>query len=353
MTPDDLLSYILGDPKTVALYIPSSARSGPKDPPWSPSAVQPGELPGLIAQHLAGRIADRIAVRIAGKQWMERRATALGAYDTYADEIGGRWCRWMAIDIDVKGDRHAGGLTGEDGDAAAWAAWDLMEQAGLCPFLERSSSGRGWHVWSLFDEPVGAPFTAWLVRLIADGAAAAAGITAELEGFPKSGAPKTLGTQIALPLRGQPTAPTGGQLFRQDGSRMAVEEVKIASLLDLGDYLPEWRDCVRAERLEKERRMTVWAPRASDELAQANCEQVMHTLAPGRITEATDLELKCDCPRHASESRKSMIVSRTGKGWWCWRCQEGGHARSLIWWILGEGATGDAFDAATAKVVAA
>lgn len=44
----------------------------------------------------------------------------------------------------------------------------------------------------------------------------------------------------------------------------------------------------------------------------------------------------CDCPRHASESRRSLHIDPDGERWYCFGCQKGGGAWALAAWCLGD-----------------
>lgn len=44
----------------------------------------------------------------------------------------------------------------------------------------------------------------------------------------------------------------------------------------------------------------------------------------------------CDCPRHASDSKRSLHIDPVGERWYCFGCQKGGGAWALAAWCLGD-----------------
>lgn len=46
----------------------------------------------------------------------------------------------------------------------------------------------------------------------------------------------------------------------------------------------------------------------------------------------------CDCPRHNSDSRRSLHIDPDGDRWYCFGCQKGGGAWALAAWCLGDDA---------------
>ena len=340
-TPSDLLRFLIGDDApVVALGIPAEAtREGRKR--WGPSRLQPAEVTQVVAQHIAGVIAPREAFSEGGKSWREDRARWLGAYVLRRDEDGKPYCRWIVLDTDVKTGDHARGLTQEEATALALALYDVAAEAGLRPFLERSHSGKGWHLWILFDRDVGGAFAHWLAGSIAGAAAEVAGLDGPPEAFPKQADPPTLGNLVALPFTGSPRGEDGGLLFDRDGSPLDVSTI---ALSDPSPWLARFAEYdhlrLLAERRDVERRMQ-WrnAPdhAGSFDSDSVTCEDVARALAPHRITGETMREILIDCPRHASTSHRSLGVARDGTGWWCFACATGGGSYSLARWLLPDG----------------
>lgn len=337
-TPSSLLRFLIGDAApVVALGIPAEAtRDGRKL--WVPSRLRPGEVAQVVAQHIAGAIVPREAFRESGTTWREDRARWLGSYVLRRDRAGNRYCRWIAIDTDVKSGDHARGLTQEQATALALALYDVAAEAGLHPFLERSHSGKGWHAWILFDRDVSAAFAHWLAGSIAGAAAELIGLDGPPESFPKQADPPTLGNLVALPFTGSPRGEDGGRLFDRDGAALDLSAI---SLSDPSRWLERFTEYERLRLLAKQRdeeRRTQWrdAPGRADDFDtdSVSCEDVARSLAPHRITSETARELLMDCPRHASTSHKSLGVARDGSGWWCFACGKGGHSYQLARWLL-------------------
>lgn len=44
----------------------------------------------------------------------------------------------------------------------------------------------------------------------------------------------------------------------------------------------------------------------------------------------------CDCPRHTSDSKRSLHIDPDGERWYCFGCQKGGGAWALAAWCLGD-----------------
>ena len=336
------LTHLLRDPTHVAL-------SGPTDDDtlgrwWGPSPCAAAEIPGLIAQHMTGAIYPRM--RWKGKDErrrlvLERDALWLGAYSVHRDADGAPWCWWLCLDCDVAGGGHAKGLTQAETDALAKAIVALMQEAGLCPILERSHSGRGWHIWCLFSERIPGPMAEWLAALIAATAARQIGLpdTVVIESFPKNGNPDTLGSLVALPLTGAPRGPGGGEILTKDIDLVPV------SVIDEKRQL--WTDALAAEEAlaaqqkrqaeEKRQRWLASGKTASVDFDRISCEDVVAELASDRITEKTNDEYFMNCPRHESRSKRSLTVQRGSPGkWYCFGCNKGGGSFLLARFLLGE-----------------
>jgi hypothetical protein len=337
VTPTEILTHLIGTPTHVAV-----GKMTERGKLWLPSPVQPDEIPLLIEQHLAGAIEPRLVVHGRGEQRhlaLERHGLWLGAYAvSRSAEEGAHMARWICIDTDVSGSDHRKGLSQSDCDKLTRIAYDLMAEAGLMPVQERSHSGKGWHLWSLFPFSVNGDFAEWLGLLIAETAARDAGLPEGMkpENFPKNGTPDGLGSLVALPFTGAPRGLGGGHI---EGDTHLVA----AETIDLWGH--RWEDVVNAwdeARQDKERRAREAAHRFGDKRSRfrpdsMTCELVMESLAPHLITDRNESELYCNCPRHASQSKRSMHISRKGEGkWWCFSCNQGGGWWLLARWLLGD-----------------
>ena len=120
--------------------------------PWGkPCPVDATEvLDDLLLGHLLGDAVPTTKVKYTNR----RRAGAMmgwyrvGSYSPGSDNT----TRWLCLDFDGAG--HAGAL--DDPQAAAMAGAQAFTAAGLPCYLERSGSGRGWHLWCFFDPPLAA-----------------------------------------------------------------------------------------------------------------------------------------------------------------------------------------------------
>jgi hypothetical protein len=100
----------------------------------------------------------------------------VGLHSTSPDNTS----RWGAIDID----KHGDGGNAEANDCAAFAWYDKQIGLGFRPLLTDSNGRGGFHLWTLFREPVPTPRVFTFLRwLTAD--YAAHGMTAPPEVFPK------------------------------------------------------------------------------------------------------------------------------------------------------------------------
>jgi hypothetical protein len=116
--------------------------------------------PAILARHFAG--------------WC--RADLVGLHSTSPDNTS----RWGTIDID----KHGGGGNTEANHRAALAWYDKQIGLGLRPLLTDSNGRGGFHLWTVFREPVPtARVFVFLKWLTAD--YAAHGMTALPETFPK------------------------------------------------------------------------------------------------------------------------------------------------------------------------
>jgi hypothetical protein len=155
-------------------------------PPWDATACPAigGEgLRHLLRAHLGGE-----KVRVP---WKTRRTEGLtrqpgrfriGSYGPAPDGT----TKWVVADFD--GGDHSEPLA--DPTAVALTAYHRFWRAGIPSYLERSRSGAGWHLWTLFRRPVQAAKARRLVcallpddALLIDGSLADA--HAGIEVFPK------------------------------------------------------------------------------------------------------------------------------------------------------------------------
>jgi hypothetical protein len=120
--------------------------------PWGkPCPVEAnGTLDDLLLGHLLGESAPEAKVRYVNRRGsgaMKGRFR-VGSYCPGPNDT----TRWLCLDFDGAG--HADALA--DPQAAAVAAFDAFTTRGLPAYLERSGSGKGWHLWCFFDPPIAA-----------------------------------------------------------------------------------------------------------------------------------------------------------------------------------------------------
>lgn len=166
----------------------------------------------------------------------------VGAYTPALDGT----TKWLCIDLDGK--NHAAGL--KDPLRTADQTVEALRGVGLDPYLERSGSGHGYHVWVFFEAPV----PAWDVRTVAFGllpqAQLANGGPADplknqgIEVFPKTDSlgEGDLGNMVWLPFWAG--APKGNCRYYErvaDGRRKPVklDDIKLSSVTNL------WLACER------------------------------------------------------------------------------------------------------------
>ena len=70
--------------------------------------------------------------------------------------------KWVCLDFD--GGDHADALA--DPKQTAIGTWRRFTEAGLATHLERSGSGKGWHLWCFFDPPLKADRARILARAL-------------------------------------------------------------------------------------------------------------------------------------------------------------------------------------------
>jgi hypothetical protein len=165
-------------------------------------AVPGGNLGQLLSAHVTGESVRIPWATHGGKGGTTEPIRArVGTYSPAPDGTTAYGC----ADFDGGG-RHAHPLA--DPLSAALGFLENCRRAGLAAHLERSGSGRGWHVWLFFD----APAQAGLVRRVlfallpratlADGADADARTNAGVEVFPKQDRipPGGFGNMVWLPF---------------------------------------------------------------------------------------------------------------------------------------------------------
>ncbi|HWR49702.1 MAG TPA: VapE domain-containing protein [Bryobacteraceae bacterium] len=58
--------------------------------------------------------------------------------------------------------------------------------------------------------------------------------------------------------------------------------------------------------------------------------EIARELLAGRITQASDRTLQCNCPNHQSQSRRSLHIMLDKQGWYCFGCGVGGDVLQLV-----------------------
>jgi len=121
--------------------------------PWDkPCPVTGGDaLDALLRAHVLGEDAPTAVAQYAkkgGGAGATKGRFRVGSYTPGPDDL----TRWLCLDFDGTG--HAEALA--DPLAAARAAVEAFDAAGIPCYLERSGGGHGWHVWAFFDPPIAA-----------------------------------------------------------------------------------------------------------------------------------------------------------------------------------------------------
>lgn len=133
-----------------------------RTPKGTPRPVEAnGSLEGLLLGHL-GLAESSPKVRYTNRQGGLAVMTGhfrVGSYCPGLDDS----TRWLCIDFD--GDGHAGALV--DPLGAATTALDSFTAEGLPAYLERSGSGKGWHLWCFFEPALSAAKAQALGRALA------------------------------------------------------------------------------------------------------------------------------------------------------------------------------------------
>jgi hypothetical protein len=108
-------------------------------------------LDAVLRAHCYGRRAARARLRWVSKKHPEGGDVngwfRIGTYGPAPDGT----TRWLVIDFDGGGE-HSAPLA--EPMAVALSVLHLCYRAGLHAYLERSYSGKGWHLWVFFDTPV-------------------------------------------------------------------------------------------------------------------------------------------------------------------------------------------------------
>lgn len=68
-------------------------------------------------------------------------------------------------------------------------------------------------------------------------------------------------------------------------------------------------------------------------VTEVDIGDVARELLDGRIAHASDQLLQCDCPNHASDSKRSLHVMVDKQGWYCFGCGVGGDVLQLVEFI--------------------
>lgn len=184
---------------------------------WKGAACpfEPGDhLDAVLLSHFLGDAAATVTVRwvAKGKGKSGTVSTPLRV-GTYTPDLGGL-TKFAVVDLD--GENHKNPLPDPLGTALQVVT--LLKEAGLRPYLERSRSGKGWHVWVFFESPAAAA----LVRRVLKGLLRE---LPDLEVFPKGiahaeGGAK-VGTQAWLPMWSEAEYPNNW--FHRDDGEGGVE----------------------------------------------------------------------------------------------------------------------------------
>ena len=330
-TRAELLAYLHGDHPMVPVCVPKERTGDLGRKLWLPSPLRHGELGAVVEQHLAGQLAARVVrSERKGREWLEDRATTIGAYVLRRDRRGQDWARWICFDID--GPDHALQETPE----AAWQRTlrilGTLAQAELRPVLERSHGGAGWHVWSIWPTWAPAAFAYWLARRVAEYVGAPNGT---IECFPKQAALDKLGNLVALPWPGAPAGEGGGEVLHPDLSPRPVEDLRAVERDVLQRWVDKWQAAEHAAATRRQvlpperraRRRSKGGKREEVDVMAISLEDVARAF--GTITAEQGGELLLDCPRHTSRSKRSLMVD-PGKGEWvCFGCKAAGDEGAL------------------------
>lgn len=122
-----------------------AAHKGKKPHPVYPT---PDRFEAAVRSHLDGSDPGPVEARSRGKgtSWLTRGPLRLGSYCPAPDGTTVFAC------VDVDGDNHARPAADPLGLALAVVA--VLKRNGIACHLERSKSGKGWHVWVFFAAPV-------------------------------------------------------------------------------------------------------------------------------------------------------------------------------------------------------
>jgi len=130
--------------------------------PWGkPCPADVGEeLEALLLAHVQGESAPKATVRYRNRRGQGAVAGRfrVGAYAPAPDGT----TKWVCLDFD--GGDHADALANPKQTAVE--TWHRLTQAGIAAYLERSGSGKGWHLWCFFEPPLKAEKARALARAL-------------------------------------------------------------------------------------------------------------------------------------------------------------------------------------------
>jgi hypothetical protein len=268
-----------------------------------------------------------------GSEFLVHNVSVFGVYLIAMIE-GKPVVRQMVIDIDVAGANgsHAGGMTPADAMQAKAKMVAVLTEAGFTVFVERSHGGAGWHIWTLFPEPVSAAFA----KAFGEMTKAEAGYEActAIEIFPKQAEIRHggLGSSMTLPAPGRPRVAGGGVLYRADGSLALPSDIAPSPLSAVTPLVELYAQAQATIAGMAEKEKTVKAYR--DVLFKRKhgpdlnvpidlVARSMGVVVDDGVTESDILVLTC--PRHGGSSLHVHISLEPGEGWWkCHACGIGG-----------------------------
>jgi hypothetical protein len=225
--------------------------------PWNdPHPIEGGEhLDALLLAHVLGDAAPSAVARYHNRKGALKLEKGHYRLGSYAPDGEGNTV-WFCLDFDGPG--HAEPLA--DPQAAVVQAWRNAAGLGMPAYIEQSGSGKGWHLWVFFAQPVSARDARRLALLVApaglplaNGGEASARGNRGIEVFPKQEKhrkKKGLGNLVWLPLWAG--APEGAnQFYRLDGDALqpylpddlaAIPADQVAALLGRAEPADDTED---------------------------------------------------------------------------------------------------------------